>query len=335
MTDLAKRRSLTVFASVLAGSCLPRLARAGAVRDDHPRRWRGTAMGAEATIFFEGVDEKTADRLIGQITQEIDRLEGIFSLYRPESILSRLNAKGVVIGPEQEFTELLALAQHFAEITGGAFDPTVQPLWQALADLSVNKVRDEALIDRTVLRALDDVGYKNLIVSEGRVSFNRPGMQVTLNGIAQGYMTDRIANMLSENGFCNVLVDLGEHRATGPRISGDPWNVRIKSPVTGLPGREAINLFADALATSGGYGFRFDLPGQRSHLLDPRTGASPVIWDSLSVRAASATEADALSTAFSVMAPAEIATVLPLTRVSLVLGLPVANEKPVKMLQAG
>lgn len=336
MTDLGKRRTLTVFACAIAGSCLPRVVQAAkASGQDNLRRWRGTAMGAQATILLEGVDTKTADRLIGNITTEIDRLENIFSMYRPNSTLCRLNADGFVDGPEQEFIELMSKAQHYADITNGAFDPTVQPLWLALEGLSSRNVRDKTEIRQTIDTALGNVGYRHVSVAANRVSFARSGMRATLNGIAQGYLTDRIATLLRNNGLKHVLVDLGEQRAVGPRANGDKWHARIKSPLTGLPGREAIDLYADALATSGGYGFRFDLPGAPTHLLDPRTGASPKIWNSISVKAGSATEADALSTAFSMMTQSEIRKTLPLSGASFVLGLPVSGDRPIRISRNG
>ena len=74
-----------------------------------------------------------------------------------------------------------------------------------------------------------------MLVVPGRVAFRRPGMAVTLNGIAQGYITDRVADLLAQNGLEHVLVDLDELRALGPRADGTPWPVGIEDPMR--PGR--------------------------------------------------------------------------------------------------
>lgn len=333
MTDLKKRRTLTLFAcagaGVLAG--IPHAAKAGGASASLLHRWQGTALGAQATILLDGTDKPHADQVLSDIVVEIDRLENIFSLYRPTSTLARLNTYGKVDNPEQEFIDLMARACGFASLTRGAFDPTIQPVWQALADLSMQNTSDRADIDATVERALYHVGYHGVIVDEGRVSLARPGMAVTLNGIAQGYITDRIAALLRQRGFDHVLVDLGEQHAIGSQANGENWRVRIKSAKSGLPGRAVIELHNNALATSGAYGFYFDLAGGRSHLIDPRSGMSPAIWRSLSVQSASATTADALSTAFSMMTETEIRKILPVTDISLVLGMPMTDDRPVRM----
>ncbi|WP_085585687.1 FAD:protein FMN transferase [Thalassospira mesophila] len=325
MTDLKKRRTLTLLAcagSAAAVAGFPFAGLASTLRSASVHRWHGTALGAQATILLDGTDKEHADQVLADIVVEIDRLENIFSLYRPASTLSRLNTQGEVGDPEQEFIDLMARATGFAALTNGAFDPTIQPVWQALAGLSLHKTTDRGQIDAVVAHSLQAVGYRDLVVEEGRVSFARRGMAVTLNGIAQGYITDRIAALLRQRGFNHVLVDLGEQRAVGPQADGANWRVRIKAPISGQPAREAVDLGTDALATSGTYGFRFDLPGQRFHLIDPKNGTSPALWSSLSVQAPSATTADALSTAFSMMSEHEIRKVLPLTDVSLVIGFP-------------
>src|SRR5699024_9464578 len=119
----------------------------------------------------------------------------------------------------------------------------------------------------------------------------RPGMALTLNGIAQGYATDRIAEMLRVEGLDNIFVDAGEFRALGGMPGGGDWPVTLES------GPE-ITLNDRALATSAPLGTTFDQEGRIGHILDPRTGG-PVKapWRSISVSAKSAALADALATA--------------------------------------
>jgi thiamine biosynthesis lipoprotein len=125
-------------------------------------------------------------------------------------------------------------------------------------------------------------------------------MAVTLNGIAQGYITDRVTDLLRAARFDSVLVQLGETRAGAPRSEGRPWRVGIPDPF--VPGGmietvEAVDL---AIATSSGPATRFDAAGRHHHLFDPATGRSADRWASVSVVAPRATTADALSTALAV-----------------------------------
>ena len=135
-------------------------------------------------------------------------------------------------------------------------------------------------------------------------------MAVTLNGIAQGYITDRIVELLRRAGVTQTLVDLGETRAIGGHPAGRPWQAALEDPEA--PGRVwgEVNLVDRALATSGDGGFVFDAAGRFTHLLDPRTGGSPRRHRAVSVVAPDATLADALSTAFSLMPEEDVAATL-------------------------
>ena len=184
--------------------------------------------------------------------------------------------------------------------TDGAFDPTVQPLWQLYADhFSSERPDPEGPSPLKLAEALGKVGHSGLLVSEDRVALTRRGAAITLNGIAQGYATDRAVERLRRAGLSTTLVNMGEIRAIGTRPEGTPWRVGLADP--DRPGvlTETIDLVDRAVATSAGAGFRFDPKGRFTHLFDPATGRSPSLYRTVSVIAPTATEADALSTAFS------------------------------------
>ena len=90
------------------------------------------------------------------------------------------------------------------------------------------------------------------------------------------------------------------------RPEGTPWRVGLADPERQGMVTETIDLIDCAVATSAGAGFRFDASGRFTHLFDPATGRSPSRYSTVSVLAPTATEADALSTAFSLMPPSEI-----------------------------
>jgi thiamine biosynthesis lipoprotein len=150
-------------------------------------------------------------------------------------------------------------------------------------------------------RALVD--YRELQVSPEKITMGNPGMAMTLNGIAQGYVTDRVADLLRANGIENVLVDLGETRAVGEHPDARPWAIGLADPFDPTNYGEVVELVDRALATSGGYGTRFSADGKHHHLFHPASGKSANHNASVSVLAAHATTADALSTALFVAQP--------------------------------
>ncbi|MEJ0046123.1 MAG: FAD:protein FMN transferase [Rhodospirillales bacterium] len=243
------------------------------------------------------------DRLILACLAEVRRLEAVMSLYDANSALSRLNRDGDLADAPLDLVRVLAESAAFATLTGGAFDATVQPLWSLYAAHFAQPLADPAGPARhDVLAALQRVGQGWLEIGPARIRFLRPGMAATVNGIGQGYITDRVVELLRANGIEHALVDMGETRAVGTHPAGGPWRVGLEDPRT--PGRiaEHIALADRAVATSGGYGTEFDAAGRFNHILDPASGGTSWRYEAVSVIAATATEADALSTAFNLLA---------------------------------
>lgn len=260
------------------------------------RRWRGTTLGADASILMAHEDAAVADRLLRDCLQEVHRLESIFSLYRSESVLNQLNRTGDLRWPPIELVELLSMAASLWRATSGAFDPTVQTLWAASAGALAERRR---LAEAEIESALRLVGFDQLEIAPRRIRFARPGMACTLNGIAQGYIADRVANRLREAGLNHVLVDLGEVRAVGDHPQNRPWRIKIDRALD-----LAISLDDRALATSLGAATPLSADGTRNHLFHPSTGASPDPRAGVTVTAERAVLADGLSTALALLEPA-------------------------------
>ncbi|WP_259783045.1 FAD:protein FMN transferase [Aestuariispira ectoiniformans] len=298
--SVSRRRFIAIAGAVAGTAMLP----GGSVAAAPLHRWQGVALGADASIQLAHPDRAAAQRLIDDCVAEVRRLERVFSLYDAGSTLAQLNQNGFVDEPPLELIELLGRAGDISELTGGAFDVTVQPLWARYAEHFAQPDADPA--GPNVVDILPLVDWRKVEARPDRVAFAKPGMGMTLNGIAQGFITDRIAVLLKRNGIDQVLVDLGEIRAVGSHPDGRAWQAGINDPER--PGKLAgtLDLADRALATSGGYGTVFDQAGRISHLLDPRTGKSAAIERSVSVLAKDATTADALSTAFSLMPDTEI-----------------------------
>lgn len=294
-----RRRFITITAAAGGLPLLPvRPARAAPLL----RTWTGAALGADATLQIHHPDPVAADRLIEASLAEVARLEQVMSLYRLDSVLSRLNRDGVLEDPPFDLVRVLAESRRYGALTGGAFDVTVQPLWDLFAS---HFARPDASPDgpanAAIAAAVAKVGQDALEVGSERLRLGRPGMSISLNGIGQGYVTDRVVELLRAGGVEHALVDMGEIRAIGLHPMGGPWSVGLQDPR--VPGRiaERVPLADRAVATSGGYGTVFDQAGRFNHIFEPRSGRTSWRWLSVSVETDTATAADALSTAFTLM----------------------------------
>lgn len=232
--------------------------------------WRGQALGAQVSVSLSGPPRETRAAL-AQIPNWLNKIEASFSLYRP-SELTRLNAAGQLHASER-FVDLIQECQKAWELTSGLFDPTIQPLWRALAQ-GADTQAPHALIGWDRVRFLSD----------GVIAL-APGQQLTFNGIAQGNATDVIADLLAERGFAQGLINIGEQRALG-----GPHRLMLADPVHGALGLRALT--QGAIATSSPGSMRL---GPVGHILAP-DGRAP-LWSTVSIEAPRATLADALSTA--------------------------------------
>ncbi len=303
---LSRRRFLRICAAGAAGLALPGTVFAGPVL----HRWTGLTLGAKAEINLLHEDAGEAQRLFARLEREIGRLEKIFSLYRADSELSRLNEAGRLEAPSLELVELLGLTQRLHQVTAGAFDPTVQPMWDYYARRAVGSAPEdefEPMKDRT--------GFGNVSIEAAEIRYLKPGMAMTFNGIAQGFITDRITALLASEGCTDMVVDLGEIAGRGSADAMEHaevgWPVTLR-PVSGLAGAQArIHLKDAAVASSARLGTTFDQGGTRSHILDPRTGL-PVTGSLVgaSVVAPNAALADGLSTAALVCGEEKLRAVL-------------------------
>lgn len=305
---IARRRFLSLVAACSA-TFLP-LSRIRARHAFEGAVWRGTVLGAAASMTLVHADHAYARSAIDDCIEEIARLEAIFSLYHEDSEIARLNARGELRAPAHELVELLSFAHALSIQSGGAFDPTVQPLYRLYAEhFAKSDAAASGPPSEKVARVLPLIDFNAVEIDSDCIRLRRPGMAITLNGLAQGYVTDRVADRLRAAGFDDILVDLGEARALGRHADGHAWHAAVRDPRD--PMRTLIELplgnepgVASALATSAGEGTRFGADPRIHHLFDPRTGQSANHYLSVSVAAPRATLADGLSTALAVMPPA-------------------------------
>ncbi len=262
------------FIAIAATAALPGMAGA------QSQGWQGQAMGADASITLTGAG---AAKALIRAENLLRRIEAVFSLYQPDSEVSRLNAVGHVDLPSPDLVAVLELSRRVHLATAGLFDPTVQPLWRALA--TGGDADAAALL----------IGLDRVRVTPEGVRMDK-GQALTFNGIAQGYATDMVRDLLAREGFDNCLINIGEYAAIG-----GPWSIGIEDPEFGLLATRHIT--GDALATSSPRAML--LTEQTAHILDPARRRQPR-WATVSVQADSAALADGLSTALCFASADEI-----------------------------
>lgn len=268
---LTRRRFLSICAAAASPAGMAGAAGAGFTR------WRGMALGAECSIILRGPAAQTEPALAAARTA-LRQVEALFNLYDPSSALSRLNTTGQLSDPDAEFLALMDLSAQIHALTGGLFDPSIQPLWQAHA-------RGD---DTTAARAR--VGWSRVTWDRSQITL-APGQALSFNGIAQGFATDLVADTLVAHGLGDLLVDIGEIRGLG-----GPWRLGLSDPDHGHLGTRTLH--GGAIATSSPRAMQFD--GGHGHIFDPK-GQKVPRWSTVSVEARSAAFADALSTALCLM----------------------------------
>ncbi|MDQ2095127.1 FAD:protein FMN transferase [Rhodalgimonas zhirmunskyi] len=277
---LSRRRFLTISAA--ASVALPAQAQA-----TEPAIWHGRALGADVSLRVEGLAPAASARLWRRVARVLEEVEARFSLFR-RSELVRLNETGILAHPSADMRALIALSGQLNTATGGAFDPSVQVIWQALSE-----ARDPS-------KARQLVGWQKVEIDADRIRL-APGAALTFNGIAQGFAADQIAALMRQEGLGNVLIDAGEVAALGHGAGGHPWRAGIAGPDGALLAERP--LANRALATSSPAATRVG-PDRAAHILHP-DGRAP-LWQTVSVSAPTAALADGLSTAFCLMKDHEI-----------------------------
>jgi FAD:protein FMN transferase len=256
------------------------------------------ALGTRIKLSVLHADPGCSETALDKAISELDRVERLMSIYRQDSQLSVLNRDGSVENPDPLFVKVLGSAIAWARRSGGAFDPTVQPLWDLFRRAQQNgSAPDEQAIEV----ARSHVDWRQLHVSTCRIELNGEGTAVTLNGIAQGFAVDRVVEVLQEYGVGQGLIDCGEIGALGVNATGKPWSIGIQHPREPDSFISIAELDGRSMSTSGDYATAFSPDFRSNHIFDPRTGHSPGELASVTIVAPNATDADALSTAVAVL----------------------------------
>lgn len=234
--------------------------------------FQGKAQGTYYIVKYLGTESPSLQPEVERIFREIDRS---MSLYQPNSLINRFNSGPKVVMDEYMRT-VVKKSLEVSKITNGLFDITVKPLVD-LWGFGVNRHHDRPTPE-AIRRTMRNVGYQHLTVRVKYLIKDNSNVQIDLNGIAQGYTSDVVADYLHSRGIKNFLVDVGgELVAAGVNVQGQSWSVGIERPPAGdttqQPVQALLRLNNRAVATSGNYQRFFDEGGTRfAHTIDPRTG---------------------------------------------------------------
>jgi thiamine biosynthesis lipoprotein len=258
------------------------------------------------TVCTINLYERGTAPLYRSLFARIREIEGMMSANQAGSDLDRINQNAglapVPVGPE--LITVLSRARYFAELSGGAFDPTIGPLVK-LWGIGTDAARVPA--EEEIRAALDKVNWRDLEIdaAAGTAYLTRPGMALDLGGIAKGYAADAAAALLREAALPRAVIDLGGNIfALGEKAGGKPWRIAIQNP------REARGTYIGVVevrdrtvVTSGVYERFLETAGRRyHHILSTADGypADPGLL-SVSVIAENSMDADALSTTLFVL----------------------------------
>lgn len=260
----------------------------------------GNALGTFYNIkYVSGGYEITPSAL----DSLFERINSSVSLYRDNSILSRINAGDTSATADEIFAGVFAVSKEVHRGSNGWFDPTVLPLVEAYGFMEgiPAHIPDKKELDS--LMAL--TGFEKVSLDgTGRIVKPSPGVRLDFNAIAKGYAVDMTGRFLESLGTEDYLVEIGgEIRCRGVKPDGTPWLVGIEDPLLSSSSRiqNAVMEMRDmSVATSGNYRkYRTDSTGRRTvHTINPRCGlASPSDVLSATVTAPDCATADGYATA--------------------------------------
>ncbi|WP_342648205.1 FAD:protein FMN transferase [Mucilaginibacter sp. CSA2-8R] len=242
---------------------------------NQPKRYElsGYAQGTTYQIVYYAQDSLVSLR---QTDSLLHKLDLSVSLYEPSSLINRFNQSAGGLTVDEHFRVLVARSMQIYQDTQGLVDPTVKPLVDAWGFGVVKPSQDPT--DAQIKALLQKVGMKHLSLNGNRLLKDRPGLQLDLNGIAQGYSVDLLAGLLESNHINNYLIELGgELRVKGSKPGGEPFAIGIEgvnedAPDSG-PIRKIIEPSNGAITTSGNYRKHHEAGGKQiSHIINPLTG---------------------------------------------------------------
>ena len=265
-------------------------------------------IGTRIEIKVVDISKSAAKEAVNLVFNEMMRLSRVFSRFDSTAELATLNSQSYLDNASAELVEVLQQSKAFGDLTDGVFDVSILPVVTMMeihfAAQRVKKAQNKDYVivppsDEEFARVLPLVNYQNINIDGSRISFAKDGMQVTLDGIAKGYIVQKAIDKLQSLGFTNMLINGGGDIATyGLNDDYGQWKIGITHP-RAMTGYYAIATIDNGcIATSGDYEVpnAYTADNAYHHIINPKT----VTWSDLasaSVWASDSATADALATA--------------------------------------
>lgn len=261
-------------------------------------------LGSPFEIIAIAKNQNEGELFCQMAIDEVKRIENLISDWIPESQISKVNLNAGIsaIPVDEEVYYLVERAIKVSKLTNGAFDisyASMDRIWKF--DGSMKQMPTEKEIKKSV----EKVGFEKIILNDTdkTIFLSQKGMKLGLGGIGQGYIADKIKELLQKKGCKAGLVNVsGDINVWGHQLNGDPWIVAIVNPMNKEKVFATFPLVDSAVETSGNYEKYVIFNGKRfSHIIDPRTGYPSSGIISVSVFAKQTEIADALATGIFVL----------------------------------
>ena len=265
------------------------------------------SMACVYAIEAYGSNAEILPAILDEAFDEVDRIDRLMSHYKADSAVSAVN-RDAARGPvkvDEELFDFIAEAMRYQRDSGGAFDITVGPLMKSWGFFDgEGRVPSKAeLVD---VRSRVGGAHVVLDAASRTISFDRPGVELDLGGIAKGYAVDRVVRVLRQRRLAAALISAGGSTiyGLGAPPGRDAWVVAIQDPINQQRIALDVQLKDRALSVSGSAEKSFEEGGVTySHIMDPRTGRPVQGVLSVAVLARSGTAGDALDNALFVLGP--------------------------------
>ncbi|WP_195956600.1 MULTISPECIES: FAD:protein FMN transferase [Dorea] len=250
------------------------------------------------TVIKIQILDPADESILDGLKKLCEKYDTMFSATNTDSELYKLNhANGQPFTVSSETANLIQEGIHYSELSGGAFDLTIEPvsaLWDFKADKPTVPSSD------AIAQAVSHVDYTKVDIQDNTVTLEDPEAGIDLGAIAKGYIADQVKTYLKKQGIKHAIINLGGNvDVIGTKPDGSKYNIGIQKPFD--ESGEAITsvqLKDQTVVTSGIYERYFKKNGKLyHHILDPRTGypCENNLY-SVSIITDSSTKADALST---------------------------------------
>lgn len=256
------------------------------------------AMGSTVEIQVRGVNEVLANKAINAGFEEARRIDTLFSTYmigNPMWKLNNTDADEIIV--DKEFFNVLKRCDEFWKETDGAFDVALGNLIELIG---FDKNSPDIPPPNKIQEVLKKIGWKHITLKEPNILIKPANIKLNFNACIPGYAADRIANILSNYGIKNYLINVGGEIFA----RGKDWKIGIQHPRKEFELLASLNVDGKGVSTSGDYE-QFFRKGKKTftHIFNPITGYPANECQSVTVIAGDAMTADALSTGIFVLGP--------------------------------